>query len=416
MTCGYWLRLNGIWGPIEGVQAGVGVESERGSSSFTSVGGVRHMQAARRRARTWQVSLGQAGPESVAALMVAAQGDGGDVMLWDESAARANLLDPVATRGREGYPVVDCGGIGLVSLTRGPGAATVVREVPLKAQAMIQDSGYAYPWIAVFGGQTDALVKTSVPVAPAGTSLASAGLVLTLDGSPLSSGTLTAKWASNTWSEPPSTGAPTGYWVSVPGGATAGSASFTTSSTVVSIPLSGVGAYAGGDMSLRLSATTGVEAQFGGRYDPTGLPVLRLTYAKLATPVVVRQQLRAGSYWLTAWTDAAAGATLGSIDAAGASVPIVVPSGSGSGLRRVTIDLSAITSGADRDYTITLTDSSAYVLAGLMLSNVAPTSYLPPSKTPVHVHVQDPTLTLQSLYAGEHGVGDRAVTISEVGA
>lgn len=409
MTCGYWLRLNGIWSPIEGVQAGVGVESERGSSSFTSVGGVRHMQASRRRARTWQVSLGQAGPESVAALMVAAQGDGGDVMLWDESAARANLLDPVATRGREGYPVVDCGGIGLVSLTRGPSGGsgpTVTRDVLVKANVSIRadlatDSGELGATT-----ETHGLVKVSVPTTPSGLDLASAALVLTSEQPP-EAGTVIAKAATNAWAE---MNGESSYWTSVAGGATVGSAE---AAPVTSIPLSGVSAFAGTDMSLRLSRTSGA-SWFFPRSAPRGYPVLRLTYTRVAEDTIIRQYLRAGSYFLSMQTDAAPGTTIGTI-ASGASVPIVIPANSGTGLRWVTIDLSAVTSTADREYTITLTDSAAYVLAGLMLSNVAPTSYLPPSKTPARVHAQDPTLTLDSLYAGEYGVGERAVTISEVG-
>lgn len=411
MSCGFWLRVNNYWLPIEGVQSGVGYGFERARDGFSSVAGVAHAQEALRAVRSWSVNFGeQVGPETVAALMMAAQQDAGDVMLWDEAAARANLLDPVAVGAREGYPVMLCDGMPVISLTSASGEdePTTVREVPLKANARIAStSGNTVAQIET-SATHDALVKVSVPDAPVGTVLAKAELVLTRRFAEAGEGTVTVKHASNAWTEPYGVSS-TGYWASVPGGATAGSAA---SAPVTVVELSGVAAFQGADMSLRLSQSVGVSG-FVARSSAADVPILRLTYSVPPKDRIIRQHLRAGSYWLTYWTNAAAGTQVGTLAADGASLPLIT--GAGLGLRRISVDLSAATELADRDWTITIDDSSTYLLGGLMLTDVPPTHYLPGHKTPVRVTVDDPSLDLGSLYPGEQGKGQRGTTIREVG-
>jgi len=410
------LRVNGVWVNVEGIQSGVQIASERPGDEFVSVGGVRHVQRARRAPRAWTIDLGSlTGPEQVAALMAAAQGDGGDVMLWDESAARANMLDPIAIAPRPEYPVVSCGGLGLRSLTRGPSAVASFVDVPLKANVSISSSGQAWDWPGVSAGTQEALVKASVPPAPAGLTLSSAQLFLrtaTLAGS----GTVTAKAASNAWVETgSSTPSPSTYWTSVPGGTTVGSAAAGAVETVIS--LSGVSAFAGADMSLRLSiAGSGTPSTvFYPRTFATEYPVLRLNYGANAYPRTFTQHVPADvAQVVSFWTTAADGTVIGTRTVpAGTTTNVAVPTTGSSGLRKVTINVAA--PGTDYDAAWVINDSTTYVLAGLTISTLAHASYAAPHKTPVRVTVEDPTLSLDSLYAGEQGMGARTVTLREVG-
>lgn len=127
MTEPFSLRVNNRWVDIPSVQQSVDVSAERPLDEWVSVGGVRHITVARRAPRTWSLPLGDlTGPEEVGALMVAAQGDGGDVMLWDDSVARANMLDPVVIAPPVGTTVLQAGssGLWLRSLTVGTSSET----------------------------------------------------------------------------------------------------------------------------------------------------------------------------------------------------------------------------------------------------------------------------------------------------
>lgn len=409
MACGFWLRVNGVWTPLEGVQKQVGREVERPSSSWTSVGGVRHIQYARRAARSWNLDLGHAGPEAVAALAMAAQGDAGDVWLWDESSARANMVDPVALAARPGYPVTDCGGMPVVSLTQGPSAPTTTVDVPLKANMAIQPSGASGPGLTVEAGAVESLVKVSVPDTPPSLTLASATLMLretTGNG-----GTLAAYATTNAWVE---TEGATDYWTSVPAGASRGSAAITAATPVA---LSDVAAFAGTDMSLRLVKTSGPgSSMFWSRTRGSNPPVLRLTYTLLAAERSFTQLLRPGDYWISLWSDATAGTAFGNMRVDLGSGPIDAPllATAGTGWRFMSAPFSLPN---PVEVECTVYDSSAYLLAGLMLSNLDhPGVYLPPEKTPVRVRVDDPTLVLDWLYTSQQGQGPRTVTIREVGA
>jgi len=411
--CGLALRLHDHWTRIEGVASGLEVAADRPVDEWVSVGGVRHEVRGRRAPRTWRVNLGHAGPDAVAALMVAAQGDGGDVWLWDEAAARANVLDPVLVRGRDDYPVVVCDGVPLRAVT---GGGTMTVDVPLLANVTVEE----YPtMVARIGidtvpGVAEALVKVAVPATPDGYTLTNAELVLHRSAS--SSGTVTAYTASNSWAEPPTTSpTPATYWDTVPAGPSRG---YATVADTTTIPISGVAGYVGGVMSLRLVKTSGaLGAYFYPRTHATKPPKLRLTYTRIPQDVTFTQHLPAGAYWFTCWTDAAPSTSLGTVTVPGVPIPVglTVPSG-GSGFQRVTIDLSTLTSSVDRDYTFTITDTTAYTVAGLMLSALPPTGYLPGHKTPVRVSVRDPQAVLEHLWTGDQGRGPRSVELREVGA
>lgn len=408
MSCGFWLRVNNYWLPIEDVQSGVGYGFERARDGFSTVGGVAHSQESLRAVRSWSLSFGQrSGPETVAALTMAAQQDAGDVMLWDESAARENLLDPVTVGARSGYPMMLCDGMPVISLTSASGGSspTLTQSVRLKSNLTINTTINLFPGgpIGLQAGSVDALVKVTIPPTPEGLVLSSASLQLHRNAG--TGGTISARHCSNAWVE--SLGA--SVWSAVPAGTLAGAA---TAAEVTTIPLTGVGPFAGTDMSLRLSASSGT-ASFLGRDHDSLFPVLQLTYAVQSADRVIRQHLRAGDYWLTYWTNAAAGTQVGTLAADGATLPLIT--GPGLGLRRVSVDLSTATESMDRDWTITILDSTAYLLGGLMLTSLPVDHYLPGQKTPVRVTVDDPSLNLGSLYAGERGMGERAVTIREVG-
>lgn len=410
MTCGCpSLRLNGVWVSLHGVQSNLQRQIERPGSSFTTVGGVRHAQTAPRPIRSWGLDFGQSGPEAVAALAVAAQNPSGEVWLWDESAARANMLDPLPLADRPGYPLIDCGGMPLLSLTSGAEAATTTRDVPLKANLTIRSTGEsaAYDWLALDPGTVDALLKVSVPPTPTGMQLESAELILFPD-EVLSGSTVTARRASNAWTEEGGVD----YWTSVPGGTVLGTAAVGVPST--SVPLGDITAFVGTDMSVRLSAS-GMFAIVEGR-NLAHPPILRITYNVLAKDRTFTQQLRAGTYYLGCWSDAAAGTEFGQMVVDLGSGPITAPllATAGSGWRYMS---APVTLPNPVTVECTIWDSADYLLGGFMLSTVDhPGVYLPGEKTPVRVKVNDPTLVLAELYGGLQGQGERTVTLEEVGA
>lgn len=411
--------MNGGWVPLDSVQSGAQAQVERPSSAFVSIGGVRHGQVARRAPRTWQLDMGHAGPEVVTALAVAAQGDGGDVWLWDDSIARANLLDPIWARGRDDYPVVDCGGLRLRSLTLGPGSPTSVVDVPasanLTAWADSRNQGRTLR-VSATPNQKAALLKFSVPATPAGRVYQSAQLRLTQDAA--DSVSIDVAATNNAWVEPVEVaGSWTDWgssWAKQPAGTVLGSGTTpAVDGGLFAVSLSSVAAYAGSSLSLRLDRTGGDTATiFESRESASAPPVLRLTYAVAAAGArTTTMPLMAGSYVLSAWTDAASGTVLGTRKiGTGSVVNWTAPAG--SGLRRAN---HALTVAADSDVTVTVNDSAAYVLGGLGLSSFLEDVYLPPGKSPVRVQVDDPTAVLDSLYDDEQGKGPRTVTIREVG-
>lgn len=112
----FWLNLGGQWVHLEGVSPGWSRSPSRPSSEFTSVGGHRHIQVARRVSREWSLNFQYATPEALAALQMAAE-EPGPVLLYDETAAAANMLDPRDAAGvRQELPWLDCDGVPLRSL------------------------------------------------------------------------------------------------------------------------------------------------------------------------------------------------------------------------------------------------------------------------------------------------------------
>lgn len=410
MSCGFWLRVNGVWTPLEGVQSGVGYQWDRPSSEVVSVGGVRHVTYAPRAPRTWPLDLGaQADPSSVAALMVAASGDGGDVWLWDEAAARANMLDPVMAAGRSGCPVVDCGGLALRSLTAGPSSLPDSVVVPAAANMTVAADGFAFPGFGLTAGFAEGLIRFMVPQTPDGRALVSAELVLT---GPAADG-IDAHLTHSGWVETSPFDIESTYWASVPAGALLGSAAWVDGGWT--LPLGDVSAHEGSALSMRLSVDTGDAAPVN-RFQPVGFPVLRLTYGLIAEDRTVSQHIKADTdVWVTFWSDAPANTVLGTV--MWGDTPTTLRAGSGSGMRHHVRPFTA--TGDDLDWSATITDSDDYLLAGLGMTTLDPTGstpvYVPGHKAVCRVRVDDPTLTLDSLYPGEQGNGQRAVTIREVG-
>lgn len=103
------LQIDGVWVPLTGVGAGVGVTTERARSSFTSVGGIRHAQRARRGPRTWSVHLPWADSAALRALELACESD--DVWLHDTAAARINMLRPDQSQGGPGEAIAMVDGL-----------------------------------------------------------------------------------------------------------------------------------------------------------------------------------------------------------------------------------------------------------------------------------------------------------------
>ncbi len=96
--CGFWLQVNGVWLPLDGVEAGVSIQTSRPMSEQVWLGGVRTVQVAARAPRSWSLQMTEVDPSLVTALQVAAARPVG-LWLWDESAARVNLLPASATKG-----------------------------------------------------------------------------------------------------------------------------------------------------------------------------------------------------------------------------------------------------------------------------------------------------------------------------
>ncbi len=408
---GYFLRVNGTWTPIPGVQSGVGIETARARSEFVSLGGVRHEQVSLRAPRTWNLPLGQlAGPGQTAALMMAAQGDAGDdVMLWDESVARANLLDPVAVAPRPEYPVVDCGGIPVRSLTMGPTQVDLRRDYRAFANASVRQSdGLTYPTVQMTsGGVREALVRFNLQPAPAGYVLSSAQLLLTGTGT---SGIDIYRAYSN-WYEPADWTTLTNYWTATPALGLMGSAPAVAGTWTAWLSTSQPQLFDAASISFRLRADSG-SVVVTPRTTQPGYPQLRLRYVESDGSRRWSQYLKAGKYWLSFWTNATTGTVVGTMQAGTVTTNIVAPAG--SGVRRVSLPLDN-RSNFDRNWAFTIHESFAYLLAGVAISTVDHAEYLPPAKTPVQVSVDDPTLTLDGLYPGQQGLGQRGVTIREVG-
>lgn len=403
MTCGFRLRVNESWVDLEDVQSGVQVQSDRSGSEFTSVGGVRHVQYAPKRARSWNLDFGHAGPESVRALVLAAGGQSGDVWLFDEAAARQNLM-PDSAIGDARNQIVIVDGLPVRSITSGSPPPSAPVRIDAGSGAGVTSTDAVTQAVNV-GASADGLLRFWLPDNPAGWSITSASLVFEAAG--VTSGGIEVFSTSNGWATPadPAGLTAAGLWAATRGGVSLGTATVSADGTST-VSLSGVNAFAGLALSVRVARSSGSSAVL--RVDDARL---MLTYSRtgLTTDKVFEFRLPPVPITMAAWSDYAGGANWGylSIDG-GPEAGLGMPAG--SGLRRVSVTLPA-TEGVCR---LRIPDSAG-VIAGACISTVDHGGYFPPQNACVKVAVDDPSLVLDQLFAGEHGRGPRSVTLREVG-
>lgn len=402
-NCGYYLRVNGTWLPLDGVQSGVGIEQGRASSEMISVGGVRHVQYSESQARTWSLDFGHASPSAVAAVELAAAGRSGEVWLWDESAARQNIF-PEAVFGELAHEVVQVGDLALRSVTSQgatpPPPSTVDRAAWIGIQSSDNTSGFA-----IIAASSDILARFAVPATPAGMVLASAKLRLApwnfATGGGFEVFTTTGAWSEGVSPIP-------GIWAASRAGSLIGAGAMPTA-TAVDVDVSGVGGFAGGFLNLRVARSAGssLTVTMGGAQ-------LILAY----TPVGAKPDIefdipiRNIPLRLSFTTDAAASTPVAFLSVAGGG-EIPLEATAGSGLRRCVIDFPGSGAAVDTHWRI---PDGGYKLAGLTLTSLTTNDgYCMPQNACVKVAVDDPTLSLDSLYPGQQGEGRRTVLIREVG-
>lgn len=402
--CGFMLRVNGSWLPLPGVQAGVPVTANRSRSSLVTVGGFNHEYASRRAPREWSLDFSHATPEAVRLLALAANGQAGDVMLLDVSAARANMLDPLQAVGPDGYPLVDCDGVPVRSLTWDVPAYRA-DEIASSANLAIYAPDGKTNGLRFRSADREALIKFSVPPTPVDHTLTSATmrLVRSFGASPA----LTAHSTTNNWNETGTT------WDTAPAaGSAAGSAALVDN--MWNIPLSDVGSFVGAEVSYRLRSNSATHTEAVPRYDLSTEQRPRLVLTYLVTvpnrnfaALVRAEQL----YTLSAFTSAAAGAVVATITHPSGSLNLVAPSGTGD--RRA---VATFTPAADGAVAGIVSGALTSRVSGLRLTEGASLGgWLPGQKTPVKVAVSDPEQTLNYLLAGEQGRSDYRVTLREVG-
>lgn len=401
---GFYLRVNGSWLPLDGVQSGVNISSQRASSEIVSVGGVRHVQYAPRVARTWDMDFGYATPEAVAAIELAAADQSGEVWLWDEAAARQNML-PQSALGNPRNPIVTVAGLPLRSLTTGPSTITETVSVPAAAAMSVRLNNSTYRQSLV-GTSRDSLARFNLPPTPAGMVLLSAKLKFSATDVPASGG-VEAFVTSGAWVPPTASidSAP-GLWAATRAGASLGTGTVSAVGDQ-SVNLSDLSAFAGGVLNIRVARTSGSSASLQMRNIQ-----LELTYALSGTQpdVVIDFRTRPVPVRFSFTTNAPEGHIWGhlSIDGGG---EIALPAAGGTGLRRLTYDLPA----HDGTFRLRIPDS-VYLLAGLSVSTLQIDGYYAPQNACVKVAIDDPTLTLDRLLDGKQGQGNRTVTIREVGS
>lgn len=399
---GFWLRVNGQWMPLHGVQSGVQISPKRNRSTLQVVGGLNYEYQSRRAAREWSLDFSHATPESLRLLALAANDQAGDVMLLDASAARANMLDPLMCVGVDANPLLDCDGLPLRSIVS-KSTTTEVVSVPLSANAVILASSpnAAASYINLQSSPAiESLVKVNIPTDPAGREFVSARLSLTRLYTPVNA-TITARAASNSWVEGVT-------WNTAPaGGASVGSGSPTNGR--YSIAISGVDAYRGAAMSLRLTSNSPSFVVIDPRTSTlSSRPRLEITYSVTVTPQPFSAAVRAGQpYTLTAYTDATAGTPVLTYNLGGSDVVVNAPFGAGTRLL-----VASFTPSAD----VTLVGAVSASAAALRLTEGEPMgAWVPGHKTPVKVAVSDPEQVLNYVLDGQQGRSNYSVAIREVG-
>lgn len=420
MTAGFWLRVNSKWMPLEGVQAGVGIATDRPASDFTSLGGRRYVSRAKRGPREWSLDFSHATPEAVRLLALAAQGQAGDVMLLDLSATRENMLDPLVCVGSDSaYPLIDCSDLPLRSVSPGS-AVTETKEVRLSTIVTLDAStpdaaGSKTTFSLRSSPAIEAILKVEVPADPTGRTLTGASLVVAQQGASPSSATVNAYAMSNAWV--PSKFGPT--WNNAP---SAGSLVGTVTGPLVDsdqriIPLSGVTAFRGSTMSLRLRTTSTTRMSlypldFNPYWPDYVYPRLVLTYDVAAASSAFTHRVRGNiAHRLSAYTDVASGAAAFSYDAGAGATVVNAPTGSGP--RPVIVDFTPPTDGV---LTVSVPSATAGKVSGFRLTEGAPLGpWVPGQKTPCRVSIPDPEQTLNYLLNGQQGRSDYRVTLREVG-
>jgi hypothetical protein len=107
VTASFAIRIGTKWFPIDEVDLGATVRSNRPASEMVTLGGTRYAQRAPRAPRSWEWNLGATSSESVRWLRLAAQGLVGEVWLYDLTLAQANMLDPRDVLGTDlGQPSI----------------------------------------------------------------------------------------------------------------------------------------------------------------------------------------------------------------------------------------------------------------------------------------------------------------------
>lgn len=404
MTAGFWLRVNDKWMPLEGVQAGVPISPDRPSSELVTLGGRRSVSRAKRVAREWSLDFTHATPEAVRLFALAAQGQAGDVMLLDLSATRANMLDPLACVGPSSNPLVDCDGLPLRSVTV-PSSTTETYTALLSANAVLQSASPDASGSFIQLRSTPAiesLIKVGVPPDPIGRTFASARLSMAQAYTPVGA-TITAYAASNAWVDGVT-------WNTAPAAGSSVGSGGPDASFRYSIALSGVGAFRGSTMSLRLKSNSSTLMTIWPRDAiPANRPQLEITYSVATGVHPFSSTLRAGvAYTLSAFTDITAGSQVLTYNIGAGDVVVNAPAG--AGWRLVT---ATFTPSGDAAMVGSVT---AAPVSGLRLTEGAHLgSWVPGQKTPCRVSIPDPEQTLNYLLNGQQGRSDYRVIMREVG-
>lgn len=168
----FFLRVNGVWLQVEGVEPTVSTDASRPRSTFTSLEGNRYEQRGSKVRRSWSVSIPWAAAPNIGSLVAAAESS---AEVWFTSSAALNLLPSASCFGAT-LPAIDCGGVPLGRITVGATSTARVRAgVPLRLSAWsTAAAGTNVAQIAYPGG--------TVTLASAGSGQVSAAFSAATDG------------------------------------------------------------------------------------------------------------------------------------------------------------------------------------------------------------------------------------------
>lgn len=309
----FWLSLGDEWVHLQGVAPEWERSPERPSSEFVSVGGRRHVQVARRVSREWGLNFEYATPEALAALQVAAE-EPGRVLLYDETAAAVNMLDPRDAAGADhGLPWMNCDGIPLRSLVTGVNYQESEHVIRAVENLVVTNANTyapnAFGFLTVGAPLAESVVKFSVPAPWIGWTLVGAELVLRYNVA--TNANLSVHESSTGWTEGFGTVPGGSVWYEWPSFTPAPAAvvPFPGAPTEIAVPLP-LALAAPGTRAFRLVSDGDVLTGFADRHSPDG-PRLRLTYAHHGRAhQIVQPVMPDRTYTLTFYTDAPAGETV----------------------------------------------------------------------------------------------------------